>query len=242
MMKRILFLLPLFLIIGCGTFDKKDLNDEKLLNDDEHVDYTDTNGSYDLAEYLFPTKTQTNRYSIEVINRDFKGIEFSRHNVNRDEKYLVIDNKNINLGENISHFIEKNTINKKEFINNFDDIIDYKRHLDKGDVYFSYEEINLKDSYNQVGKLVCRMVEHNNSINIAEKKYTDVLHLNCIGDFGEGTVEGFSKETQFIIDGFYAKSIGLIKKTSYRCEKTQYGSTNYAFCIDTTKKIQIILE
>ena len=241
-MKKNLFLLPLLLIIGCGTFDKKNLNDEKLLNDNERVDYTDTNGSYDLADYLFPTKTQTNRYAIEVINRDLEGVELSRHKVNRDEQYLIIDNNRIDLGDTISYFIDKSTIRKKEFTNNSDDITDYRRYLNKGDVYFSYEEINLKDSYNQVGKLVCRVVEHNNTIHVLDINYSDVLHVGCIGDFGEGTLEGFSKETFFNIDGFYAKNIGLIKKTSYRCENTQYGSSNYAFCIDTTKNIQTILE
>ena len=219
-----------------------DLNDEKLLNANEHVDYTDTNGSYDLADYLFPNKNQTNQYEVETINSDMEGIELSRHKSNRNNEYLLIDTNRVNLGENISYFINKNIIRKQEFINNFDDFRDYKRYLDKGDVYFSYEEINLKDSYNQVGKLVCRLVEHNSTMSILKNKYNNILHLGCIGDFGEGTLEGFSKETFFNIDGFYAKNIGLIKQVSHKCERTEYGSTDYAFCVDSTKNIQKILE
>ena len=241
-MKNILLIVPLFLIVGCGVFDKKNLNDEKLLNDNEYVDYSDSNGSYDLADYLFPNKNQTNQYEVETINRDVKGKELARHKSNRNNKYLLIDDNRVDLGENISYFIQKNIIRKKEFINDFDDFKDYRRYLDKGDVYFSYEEIDLQDAYNQVGKLVCRLVEHNSTMSVFKTKYNDVLHLGCIGDFGEGTLEGFSKETFFNIEGFYAKNIGLIKQVSYRCEDTKYGTTNYAFCVDSTKSIQKIVE
>jgi len=237
-MKNIIILILGFLIVGCGVFDKKDLNDEKLLNEDEHVNLNDANGSFDLADYLFPNKNQINQYRIETKNINPNSNEILNQNVvNRIEEFTYIDNK-INLGDTTSYLINEKSITKKEFINNFDDIKEYRRYLNKNDVYFSYEEVNIQDDYRQIGKLVCRLVEHNNTKEVLARSYNDVIQLKCIGDFGEGTFNGFAKETFFIIKGFYAKNEGLIESISNRCEYNKYGQTEYTYCTDSIKQIK----
>jgi hypothetical protein len=242
MMKNLLFISLLFIIVGCGAFDKKDLNDEKLLLDDEYVDFNDTNGTYDLVDYMFPNKSQNNIYVVETKNSDINGLLLNENNTSVMDEFILVDDNYITLGDKISYFIDKNTIIKEEFINNSYDIRKYKRFIDKGEVYFSYDEVNIQDTYIQVGKLVCRLQDHSNTMEILGYTYEDVVHLNCIGDFGEGANEGFNEETSFTIDGYYAKNIGLIGFLSYRCENKEYGNSGYTFCTDSKKSIQNILE
>lgn len=230
------------MMVGCGAFDKKNLNDEKLLLDDEYVDFNDTNGTYDLVDYMFPNKNQSNIYIVETKNSDIDGILLNQNKEEIIDEFVLIDDTHVTVGENISYFINKNTIIKEEFINNFNDSREYKRFLDKGEVYFSYEEVNIQGTYTQVGKMVCRFQEHTPTMDILENVYEDVIHLKCIGDFGEGANEGFAEETSLEIDGFYAKNIGLISSLSYRCENKEYGNSGYAFCTESKKSIQNILK
>ena len=229
-------------MVGCGAFEKKDLKDEKLLLDDEHVDFSDTNGTYDLVNYMFPSKSQSNFYKIKTINMDKNGDVLNENEETVIDEFLLEDDNYITLGDNISYSINKNTIIKTEFINNFDDITAYRRLLDINDVYFSYEQVDIQDTYIQVGKMVCRLQDHNNTMEVLDTTYQDVIHLNCIGDFAEGANEGFSEGTNFIINGYYAKKIGLIGSLSYRCETKEYGNSGYAFCTERRKSIQNILE
>jgi len=240
-MKNILFISLLLMIVGCGAFDKEDLKDTKLLRDDEHIDFNDTNGTYDLVDYFFPNKSQNNIYIVETKNSDITGLLLNENNKSVVDEFFFGDDY-ITLGDNISYFIDTNIITKEEFINNSYDITKYKRFIDKGEVYFSYEEVNIQDTYIQVGKLVCRLQDHSNTMEILGNTYDDVVNLNCIGSFGEGANEGFTEETIFTIDGYYAKNIGLIESLSHRCENKEYGNSSYGFCTDSTKSIQNILE
>lgn len=241
-MKKILFISLLFMMVGCGAFDKKNLNDEKLLLDDEYVDFNDTNGTYDLVDYMFPNKNQSNIYIVETKNSDIKGVLLNENNESVTDEFLLVEDNYITLGDNISYSIDENRIIREEFSDNFYNDKEYKRNLDKGEVYYSYEEINIQETYIQVGKLVCRLHSHADTMEVLGYTYNNVLHLNCIGDFGEGANEGFTESTFFTIDGYYAKNIGLIGLLSNKCENKEYGNSSYAFCTETKKSIQNILE
>ena len=239
-MKNILLIVPLFLIIGCGVFDKKDINDAKLLEDNERVDYTDTNGSYDLAEYLFPNKNQTNIYEVNGTNSSFDNVKLSDYTQSKHDYYVLIDNNRINLGDNIYYLTDKNLITRIERSNGFENIERYRRYLDKGDVYYSYERIDGKDSYTEFGELSCRLIEHNSTMSIFNHKYNDILHLGCFGDFLESTKNSFSKYKKYYIDSFYAKDIGLIKQIYNKKEENQYGNTDFNFYVYRVTNIKEI--
>lgn len=238
-MKNILFIPLLFLFVSCGITDKRNLNDEKLLSEDEHVDFTQTNGSFDLSNYLFPKEGQIYEYSVNVVTTDTEGTVLNKHNSSRQDEYTVVDENQIILGENISYFSNDVAIRKEEFINGFYEISEYRRHLDENDVYYSYEEVNIRDNYQQIGKSVCRLLDHNISRQVLDKNYNDVIHLRCEGDFGEGTIfQDFSKITKFKIDGFYARDKGLIESVSLRYNHSQFEEKSDTYFLETSIKIK----
>ena len=240
-MKKILFLILLFLMVGCGVFDKKSLNDEQLLDDSERVDYSDNSGKYDLVQYLFPNKSQANKYKLVVKKKDIEGILVSDYNKTENDDYLLIDHNQINLGDDITYCIYEDRIIKNSFIDNFEIKDEYKRHLNEGNSYYTFARIDAEDSYRQGGKLVCQMLEHNSTMTVLNKNYDDILHLKCRGEFIDDTT-GFSKEKNFSIQSFYAKDIGLIKQVTEIYESTRYGSTTLTYYTDRIKSIQKIQE
>lgn len=240
-MRKILVLISLFLMVGCGVLDKKSLNNEQLLADSERVNFSDTTGNYDFSEYLFPNKSQTNKYELVVEKKDTNGEIVSDYTKMEHDYYVSIDHDQMNLGDDITYIINEDRIIKKAFIDNSEINNEYKRYLNEGDSYYTFARIDAEDSYRQGGKLVCQMREHNSTMNVVNKKYDDVLHLECIGEFYDET-NGFSKDEKFTIQSFYAKNIGLIKQVTQEYESTTYGSTNLTFYTNIIKSIQEIQE
>ena len=228
-------------ITGCGVFDKKNLNNEKLLTEEEHVDYNGT-GKYDLSNYIFPNKSDSLVYSIAKYRKgaNDKNFDFKNPisiNNNKIEEYVYSDNR-VLLNKNIEYLIGTNYIQKKELIGDFYDVRKFRRFLNETDVYYSYEQVDLKNSYRRAGKTVCKVVKHLPSQKIKDIDYNDVLHLNCIGDYKEAVINNsFSKKKDFQINSFYAKDIGLIGEISERCEDTVTGIQRNKECTRIEKTL-----
>ena len=218
---------------GCGVFDKKDLNDEHLLGTDEYVDYNGT-GEYDLSDYLFPSENKTLNYRVTsfraINNEDYDLKNPQSINNNKLNEYVHNGNK-VSLNQNIEYSIETKIIEKKELIENFYDTRKFRRYLNVGEVYYSYENVDLKGKYHRLGKLVCKIEEHNTTKKILGKNYNDVLQLGCEGDFIERVRDNsFSIKKSFKTTDFYAKKSGFIGGISQRCETTTTGDESYKEC------------
>jgi len=216
--------LILLFLTGCGVFNKKDLNDEKLLGTDEHVDFN-ASGKYDLSEYLFPSESKTLIYNVTTYNKNNNS-----QNINETVDEYVRDVNIVKLNDNISYEIEVQAIQKKELIDGFFyDNRKYRRHLNIGDVYYSFEYVELKGTkYRRLGKLVCKVENHLETEEILNKNYKDILKLFCTGEFFEGTLNNsYSVRKNFKIISFYAKQVGLIGSIFEKDETTTTGNEDY---------------
>jgi len=230
------------LITGCG-FDKKDLDKSKLLDANETVVFS-SNGEYDLKEYLFPTQNQTNIYE-RIKHKDSNGDKnYDKEpisvNLNNQIDYTV--NENIVIeGVDTTYTIGDTRIEKKELVDDFYDTRKYRRHLNIGDYYFSYESVDAKSIFYHIGWTKCRVEEHLESKIILDKTYNDVLILGCESESAEGVRGEYSDKKNFTSTYYYAKGIGEIGAIGEECFTKKYNQT-YRSCSKTTKKLKEILK
>ena len=239
MKKSIVLLSSLLLIVGCGVFNKKDINNEKLLEDNQRVDLTATNGNYDLADYLFPNENHIYEYEITTESKENQEIS-EPYIVNRKNDY-TIDGQLISLNEDTTYSISNLIISKVQLFNNFKKESNFRRHLDINDVYDSFEEINIQKNYLQVGRIFCKLEKHLEDMELSNAKYRDVLHLMCDGDFEKSSVD-FLEKRIFRIDGFYAKNIGLINEVLQETQTNIYGDIEYNIESNETTILKTILQ
>jgi len=239
MKRSIVLLSSLLFIVGCGVFNKKDINNEKLLEDNQRVDLTATDGAYDLADYLFPNENHI--YQYEITTKSKENQETSDPYIVNREKDYTIDGQRIMLNDDITYTISSLTISKVELFNNFKKEVKFRRHLNTNDIYDSFEEINIQKNYLQVGRIFCKLEKHLENMELSNAKYKDVIHLVCDGDFEKSSVD-FSERRRFRIDGFYAKNIGLINEVLQEKQINTYGNTEYDIESNETTILKTILQ
>ncbi len=241
--RSVFILLSIVSIIGCGL-GKKDLNDIKLLEESEKVVY-DSSGQYDLTEYLFPFENQTSVYQV-VSYRDKDGdknynlSQPLNFNVSKRIEYVVADNF-IEEGIDITYTIDDLKIREEKLIDDFYDIRDYRRYVDIGDTYYSYENIDAKDAFYQIGWLTCHIEEHNRSKKILDRTYQDVLTLFCKSESAQGVRGEFSEKRVFTTRFYFAKNIGKIASVGETCTTKRYNK-NYKSCRFSKKELKEILK
>ncbi|HHB93632.1 MAG TPA: hypothetical protein ENK88_00610, partial [Campylobacterales bacterium] len=219
MKKSILFSLPLIMIIsGCGVLDKKNINDTRLLDDSEKVVYV-SQGKYDLTNYLFPNTNQTYIYQRAKYKDNQGDKNFNSEPISFNDSEVVeyvIDNNTISEGDSTKYTIPDDNVSllKQELVNDFYDIRKYRRYVDIGDYYFSYEHVDADSTLYQIGWMKCQVKEHNNTISISvldnNKTYSDVLLLGCESESANGVRGEFSEEKTFRTELYFAKNIGEI--------------------------------
>ncbi len=233
-------LVTVLLIAGCG-FDKKDLNDIVLLDEDEKVVYSD-NGDYDLSEYLFPDKNQTNIYKT-IKYRDNQGDRNYNHQPFRansnEEVVYTIYGKNIKEGVDVNYTIKDFSVRKAELVDDFYDIREYRRFVDINDIYYSYEHVDNATTLYQIGWVTCKIEEHNSSKEILNKTYNDVLTLSCKSESAQGVRGEFSEKKTFTSRLYFAKNIGEIGAIGEECTIKKYNSI-YKSCMKTIKQLKDI--
>ncbi len=239
MRTSILLFSSLLFIVGCGVIDKKDLNNEKLLAENERVDLTNINGAYDLADYLFPRENHVYQYEITTKSKENE-TPSEPYIVNKEYEY-IIDGQLITLNKDVIYSISDLTISKIERFNNFKKESKFRRHLDMNDTYESFEEINIQKNYLQVGKLFCQLQEHFENVELLNHNYRDVIRLTCKGDFEKSSID-FQEKREFRIDGFYAKNIGRINEVLQEKQTNIYGNTQYDLESNETTILKIILQ
>jgi hypothetical protein len=242
-MKNILiFSTALLLITGCGL-DKKDMEDITLLDKNESVNF-DATGKYDLRQYLLPTKSQTNIYK-RVKQKDNGGDrEYNEpYMINNDNQieYLIEDNSTVKELYNTDYTITDSKIIKKELVDDFYDIREYRRNINIGDFYYIYEFIDAESVLYQVGYTKCKVTEHLETQKILDKDYSDILHLSCEQESKEGVRGEFSERKIFVSEYYYAKDIGQIAAVGEVCTEKVYDKT-YIQCTKTTKKLINIVD
>ena len=109
------------------------------------------------------------------------------------------------------------------------------------DSYDSFEKVNIQKNYLQIGKQFCRLEKHFNNVEISNKKYTDVIHLICFGDFRQSSID-FRETRAFQIDGFYVKGQGLIKERLNEKIRNTYGDEQYSRESNKTTILKTILQ
>ncbi len=238
---NILFVVIL-LISGCG-FDKKDLNKIKLLDKNETVVFSGK-GRYDLKDYLFPSQNQINIYE-RIKHKDSNGdrnysnepISINLHN----QIEYVLNDSMVLEGTDTTYTIKDISIEKKELVDDFYDIREYRRYVDIGDYYFSYELVDAKSVYYRIGWTKCKVEEHLNSKVILAKSYNDVLLLGCDSESAEGIRGEFEEKKDFSSVLYFAKGIGQIGAIGEECFDKKYNKT-YQSCSQTTKQLKEILK
>lgn len=241
-MKNILIFSTVLLIItGCGL-DKKDIDDITLLNNNESVDFNGT-GKYDLRQYLLPKKSQTNIYQ-KIKQKDNKGDENYNdpYIINNDNQIeYIVDVNIIKELYNIDYTITDSKIIKKELVDDFYDIREYRKNINVGDFYYIYESVDTESVLYQVGYTKCKVTEHLDTKKILDKDYNDILHLSCKQESKEGVRGEFSELKIFFSEYYYAKDIGEISAEGEVCTEKVYDKT-YRQCTKTTKKLLNIVD
>ncbi|NEW60384.1 hypothetical protein GSY74_03740 [Sulfurovum sp. bin170] len=241
-MKNILIFSTIaLLLVGCDVH-KKDMEDITLLDKSESVDFEAT-GRYDLREYILPAKSQTNIYQ-RVKLRDSGGDrEYKEpYMINNDDhiEYLV-DGDTIKELYDTDYTITDSKIIKKELVDDFYDIREYRRNLNIGDFYYIYEYVDAESVLYQVGYTKCKVTEHLDTQEILDKSYSDILHLSCEQESKEGVRGEFSERKIFVSEYYYAKNIGQIAAVGEVCTEKTYDKT-YRQCTKTTKKLINIVD
>jgi hypothetical protein len=234
-------LISILLLGGCG-FDKKDLNDIVLLDENQKVIYSDE-GDYDLSEYLFPDKNQTYIYQTLKYRDNQGGRRYDnqpfRVNDNEEVVYSLYDTTHIKEGIDINYTVENYSIKKIELVNDFYDIRDYRRFVDINDTYYSYEHVDNATTLYQIGWVTCKIEEHKSSKEILNKVYNDVLTLTCQSESAQGVRGEFSEKKTFTSRLYFAKHIGKIGAIGEECNTKRYNSI-YKSCMKTVKQLKEI--
>jgi len=252
MKKSILFSLPMMMIMiisGCGVLDKKNINDTRLLNDNEEVVYI-AQGKYDLTNYLFPNTNQTYIYQRAKYKDNYGDKNFNSEpiSINDSEvvEYVITDNI-ISEGDSIKYIIQDDNISllKQELVDDFYDNRKYRRYVDIGDYYYSYKNVDAKSAFYQIGWLKCQAKEHydTKSISILDnnKTYSDVLLLGCQSQSLNGVRGEFSEKKTFRTELYFAKDIGEIAAVGEECTIKKYNR-NYISCTKVVKKLKEIIK
>jgi len=243
-MQRVsIFILSILLFSGCG-FDKKDLNDIKLLDENEKVVYPEKEqGDFDLKDYLFPDKNQINIYKVVKYRDNGGDRRYNENNpfmLNENEavEYIVSENI-IKEGSNTEYTVKDFSIQRKELVDEFYDIRDYRRFVDINDTYYSYEHVDNATTLYQVGYLLCKVMGHSDSKKILEKEYSDVLELMCKSESAQGVRGEFREKKLFSVTYYFAKGIGEIGAIGEECNIRDYD-TIYKSCIKSKKELKDI--
>jgi hypothetical protein len=252
MKKSILFSLPMMMIMiisGCGVLDKKNINDTRLLNDNEEVVYI-AQGKYDLTNYLFPNTNQTYIYQRAKYKDNYGDKNFNSEpiSINDSEvvEYVITDNI-ISESDSIKYIIQDDNISllKQELVDDFYDNRKYRRYVDIGDYYYSYKNVDAKSAFYQIGWLKCQAKEHydTKSISILDnnKTYSDVLLLGCQSQSLNGVRGEFSEKKTFRTELYFAKDIGEIAAVGEECTIKKYNR-NYISCTKVVKKLKEIIK
>ena len=225
------------LLMGCGM-DKKNFSDTKLLDANETVNFN-KKGSYDLSQYMFPSKTQTNIYK-RVKYKDNKGDGIYNSEpflINNDQQIdYRVDGNSIQEGSDTEYSLSDLKIEKKELVDDFYDIREYRRHVDVGDYYFTYEYIDAESVLYQIGFVKCQVKEHLDIQLILDNNYSDVLRLGCESESTEGVRGEFSEKKTFETSLYFAKDIGQIGAIGEECLDREYAH-HYRNCTRTTKEL-----
>jgi hypothetical protein len=236
MKRALIFSTVLLLIIGCDV-NKKDIEDITLLDNNESVDFNAT-GRYNLRQYLLPIKSQTNIYKI-VKQKDNRGDrEYNEpYIINNDNQIeYLIDGDIIKELYQTEYTITDSKIIRKEIVDDFYDIREYRKNINIGDFYYIYQFIDAESVLYQVGYRKCKVTEHFNKQEILDKSYSDILHLSCEQESKEGVRGEFSERKFFVSEYYYAKDIGQIAAVGEVCTEKIYDKT-YRQCTKTTKKL-----
>jgi hypothetical protein len=153
----------------------------------------------------------------------------------------IIEGNSIKEGFDANYTIEDFTIKEIRLIDDFYGYRDYRRFVDINDTFYSYEHVDNKKTFYQIGWVTCRVMEHNSSISILGKEYKDVLKLVCKSKSQEGVRGEFKNKKRFITEFFFAKDIGEIGVYGEECNIKEYSSI-YKSCIKTTKELENILK
>ena len=224
------------LLMGCGMH-KKDLSDVKLLDANETVNFNEK-GLYDLSEYMFPNKTQTNIYK-RVKYKDNKGdgVYTEPFLINNDEQIdYHMDGNTVQEGSDTEYTVTDLRIEKKELIDDFYDIREYRRHVNVGDYYFTYEYIDSESVLYQIGFVKCQVKEHLDTQLILDNNYSDVLRLGCESESTEGVRGEFREKKIFETSLYFAKNIGQIGAIGEECLDREYAH-DYRNCTRTTREL-----
>jgi len=250
MKKSILFSLPMIIVIsGCGVLDKKNINDTRLLNDNEKVVYI-AQGKYDLTNYLFPNTNQTYIYQRAKYKDNHGDKNFNSEPISLNDSEVVeyvVDGKIISEGDSSKYIIQDDNISllKQELVDDFYDIRKYRRYIDIGDYYFSYENVDAQSTLYQIGWLKCQAKEHydTKSISILDnnKTYSDVLLLGCESQSANGVRGEFSEKKTFRTELYFAKDIGEIAAVGEECTIKKYNR-NYTTCTKVVRKLKEIIK
>jgi hypothetical protein len=235
-MHRVSITIFLFLLFinSCEFNGEENLIDIKLLDDSQKVIYLDS-GEFDLKDYLFPDKNQTNVYRV-VKYKDKSRDGIFMLDENEPIEYFLSKNV-VREGLDINYTISSFKVKKMEFINGYYDIREYRRFVDINDTYYSYEHIDNKKEY-QIGYLVCRVIGHRDIKNVLGNEYKDILELMCKSESLEG-VRGFREKRYFSVIYFYARGIGEIEAIGKECS-IKYHNNLYKSCINSKKLLKYI--
>jgi|GEM_PF-2968501 len=233
-----LSLLPL-LFIGCGM-DKKDINNITQLDENETVSY-DTDGKYDLSQYILPPQNQRNIYQISKYNYTTPERDDTQAPLMViDNEYVdyIIENGTTKIGYTTEYQVSDIAIYRKEFVDDNYDNRYYARHIDIGDFYYIYENVDIDSTYSQNGFTKCKAEEHLDQISVLDNNYTDILHLSCEGKFREEVIGDFFEIKEFVAHYYYAKGIGQVQLNSVKCVDSQFNNTPHQSCIETDRKLK----
>jgi len=206
-MRYRLLALPLFALItiGCGGGDNKAAPVAPPAPSAPAV-------TYDLAKYLIPTKTQTNKY----ITTNYENENGERYRqvklTNYIEDFTLIDANKTQMSEDGK--------------NKYNYMLDGKNLVQKD--FTTSNIIETVERNVTVGKIVsdlngtkCTISEHIDSSTVNNNKYTDILKKSCKKvSTSTATAGSFTIKTETTItkDTLYAKDNGLISMTKISCD------------------------
>ncbi len=214
-----------FTLIGCGGGGSSDSNKD--------VEFK-TSGKYDLKEYIFPDKNQTNMYVEKTyINSDGKK-EFNDDNLDSTE-YPPTDF--IHEGTIVKEYADHDLDTMYQVLNDRikmtdvnDDInvtFDVARFADIGDYILNQSKSFSSNGSDVNMTRVCKLDDYIASKEINNKTYSNILEISCestIKAHGVINQSNVTIETTEESSNYFAKGVGPIKMESESCETTTIDS------------------